>query len=56
MFKERTLDEQRAFVYGFFFADGSCGTYHIKSGIKRTWAINNQSLNYLNLATNIYII
>ena len=44
---ERTIEEKKAFVYGFFYADGSCGTYQTKSGIKRNWALNNQNLKYL---------
>ena len=31
-----------AFVWGLFYADGSCGKYLTSSGIKTTWAINNQ--------------
>ena len=46
---ERTIEEKKAFVYGFFYADGSCGTYRTKSGIIRNWALNNQNLLYLNL-------
>ena len=44
---ERTIEERRALVYGFFYADGSCGTYQTKYGIKRTWALNNQNMQYL---------
>ena len=33
---------------GFFFGDGSCGNY---TGVqKQSWALNNQSLDYLNKA------
>jgi hypothetical protein len=46
---ERTIEEKKALVYGFFYADGSCGTYQSKYGIKRTWALNNPNLRYLNL-------
>ena len=45
--KLKTLQEKEAFVYGFFFADGSCGKYDTKSGIKYTWAINNQNKEWL---------
>lgn len=38
------------YTLGLFYGDGSCGRYETKSGIKRTWAINNQNLNFLNRA------
>lgn len=44
------LSEKEAFVWGFFFADGSCGDYLCPSGRKRSWAINNSNLSYLNKA------
>lgn len=31
-------------IYGMFVGDGSCGSYACPSGLKRTWAINNQDL------------
>ena len=37
------LDEKRAFIWGFFFGDGSCGTYNCPSGVKHSWALNNKS-------------
>jgi len=38
---------EEAKVMGFFFGDGSCGTYRCKSGVKSTWALNNSKLEYL---------
>lgn len=35
---------------GLFYGDGSCGEYDCASGKKRSWAINNQNMNYLNEA------
>jgi hypothetical protein len=49
---ERTLEEKQAFVYGFFYADGTCGRYQTKTGIKHTWAISKQNLDYLCLCKN----
>ena len=40
-----TIDEAK--VMGFFFGDGSCGTYRCKSGVKSTWALNNSKKEYL---------
>ena len=37
------LDEKRAFIWGFFFGDGSCGKYNCPSGVKYSWALNNKS-------------
>ena len=39
-----------AWAMGFFMADGSCGKYVTKWGIKYSWAINNACLDYLNQA------
>jgi len=38
---------EEAKVMGFFFGDGSCGTYNCPSGIKRTWGLNNSNMDYL---------
>lgn len=35
---------------GLFYGDGSCGYYKCPSGKKRSWAINNTNLDYLNKA------
>lgn len=34
------LSAQEAFVWGVFFADGSCGAYETKWGIKNSWTIS----------------
>ena len=39
--QNKSLDEKRAFIYGFFFGDGSCGKYDCPSGLKYSWALNN---------------
>ena len=44
----KTREEKRAFIYGFFFGDGSCGKYDCPSGIKYSWALNNQNLKLLS--------
>ena len=45
---ERSLDEKRAFIYGIFYGDGSCGKYITKYGNKYSWALNNQDNLLLN--------
>jgi len=39
---------QVAYSLGAFYADGSCGEYNCKSGLKRTWAINKKNVEFLN--------
>ena len=41
-----TVNEAR--IMGFFFGDGSCGSYHCTSGTKNSWALNNSSMETLN--------
>lgn len=43
----RLVNEKEAWVFGFFFGDGSCGDYTCESGRKRSWALNNTNLDYL---------
>ena len=50
---EYELDEDEAWVWGLFLGDGSCCEYRSPSGLKYSWAINNQSLNRLNRAKDI---
>lgn len=47
-YEDYILTEKEAEVWGFFMGDGSCGCYKCKSGIKNSWALNNQDLNRLN--------
>jgi len=44
---DTSITKEEAKVMGFFFGDGSCGTYLCKSGVKSTWALNNSKLEYL---------
>ena len=41
------ITREEAKVMGFFFGDGSCGTYNCPSGLKRTWGLNNSNMDYL---------
>lgn len=43
-----------AFVWGFFFGDGSCGYYNCKSGKKYSFALNNFNKYYLQLCIDIF--
>lgn len=42
------ISNDRAYIYGFFYGDGSCGKYECKSGLKYSWALNNSDLEVLN--------
>lgn len=53
-FKENeVINKDLAFVYGFFFAEGSAGCYDTKWGAKNTWGIVNQDLTPLEKCQNI---
>lgn len=51
--KKYDISEDEAWVWGFFFADGSCGSYKYEDSTKYSWAINNQNLEYLKKAKSI---
>lgn len=42
------VSKDRAFIYGFFYGDGSCDRYECPSGLKYTWALNNADMDVLN--------
>mgnify|MGYP001486040754 CR=1 FL=1 len=42
------ITKEKAMIMGFFFGDGSCGTYNCLSGIKRTWALNNANMTLIS--------
>jgi hypothetical protein len=44
------LTSKEAWVWGFFYGDGSCGQYDCESGKKSSWALNNTNLEYLIFA------
>lgn len=56
-----TIDDKELYmatIYGFFFGDGSCGTYTCPSGNKSSWALNNANDHllekYLSLCQMAY--
>lgn len=53
-----TISPNMARIMGFFFGDGSCGSYQCPSGKKHSWALNNQSMDrinkYLDLCKEVY--
>ena len=51
---ENGFTAEVAFVWGMFYADGSCGTYKRKeNGTVSTWAINNQDNKLLQRCADI---
>lgn len=52
--KFEDITAKLAFVWGMFYADGSCGSY--ESGAKKyTWALNNQDNNLLERCKDILL-
>jgi len=53
-----SISIEEAEIMGFFFGDGSCGSYNCTSGKKSSWALNNASEKlidkYLNLCKKVY--
>lgn len=45
-----SLTAEEAWVWGFFYGDGSCGHYCPASGQKSSWSLNNTNLDYLNFS------
>lgn len=46
---QKNYQEKKAFLYGFFFGDGSCGTY----GSKYTWGLNNKDIELCMILQSI---
>ena len=57
-FSARLFTKAQARVMGFFFGDGSCGSYACPSGAKSSWALNNAGEDmideYLELCDDAY--
>jgi DNA polymerase elongation subunit (family B) len=49
------LSAEMAFVWGVFYADGSCGTYKQEQYSKSTWAINKKDNLLLERCKNILV-
>jgi DNA polymerase elongation subunit (family B) len=52
-FADDDMDEDKAWVWGFFMAEGTCGSYECPSGPKSSWSISNQNHDFLNRAQEI---
>jgi hypothetical protein len=46
-YKNTNISTEEAYVMGFFFGRGSCGSYNCASGKKSSWALNNASIDML---------
>ena len=40
----KSLIQKKAFIFGFFYGDGSCGKYDCPSGLKYSWALNQKDM------------
>jgi ribosomal protein S8 len=47
------ISKDKAFIYGFFYGDGSCDKYNCPSGLKYSWALNNSDMNVLTNLKNL---
>ena len=49
---------QKSLIYGFFFGDGSCGSYSYERGFKNSWYLCNQNTELLEwllkICKNVY--
>jgi hypothetical protein len=50
-----SISKEKAYIYGFFYGDGSCGMYDCKSGVKYSWTLNNSDLNVLKNLKNLLL-
>lgn len=41
------ISKDRAYIYGFFYGDGSSDRYECPTGVKYSWTLNNSDLNVL---------
>lgn len=51
--REKSIKEKEAFIYGFFYGDGSCGAYKYSYGNKYSWALNNSNPEYNKLLVDL---
>ena len=49
----KSLSEKKAFIYGFFYGDGSCGKYNTNYGIKYTWALNQHNIETCSILQSL---
>lgn len=40
----KSIKEKEAFIWGFFYGDGSCGKYDCSSGVKYSWCLNQKNI------------
>jgi len=52
-YQDPNIDEDKAWIWGFFMAEGTCGTYDCPSGKKSSWSISNQNHDFLDRAQSI---
>ena len=50
---EKSMKEKRAYIYGFFYGDGSCGKYDSKYGKKYSWAMNNKNYKLCSIIQHL---
>lgn len=48
-----SMTEDKAWAWGFFMAEGTCGSYCYERGMEHSWSVSNQNHNFLNRAEAI---
>jgi DNA polymerase elongation subunit (family B) len=51
----KSLSEKKAFIFGFFYGDGSCGKYDCPSGVKYSWALNQKDRGMCVVLQNLLV-
>jgi len=49
-YEDPTMTEDKAWAWGFFMAEGTCGTYSYDTGNRNIWSISNQNQDFLERA------
>jgi DNA polymerase elongation subunit (family B) len=48
------MDEEKAWAFGFFMAEGTCGSYNYNRGMGHSWSVSNQNHVFLDKAQRIF--
>ena len=54
-YSDPDMDEEKAWAWGFFMAEGTCGSYYYKDrGWAHSWSVSNQDHTFLKKAQRIF--
>lgn len=52
-FTDPNMTEDKAWAWGFFMAEGTCGSYSYDRGMGHSWSVSNQDHTFLNRGRDI---